>query len=77
MYVQNPMAIHPIGVDIQAISLDKKWWTFPSLEPCQASIAEQNSRIKAEQIFLNDPFLSLVGTCPTSSSHPWPSVAFH
>lgn len=72
------MAIHAVvAVDMQAIRLDKGGRCSATQSYAGEHIAEQNGRIKAEQIFLNDPFLSLLGICPSYSAHLWPSVAFH
>lgn len=62
---------HPIIVEIyqSGSKLRAAFWespTFLSCEPRQASAAKNNSRIKPEQIVLNDPFLSLANICPPS-----------
>lgn len=78
MYVQNSITIPAVvAADMQAIWLDKGGRCSTPQSYAEEHIAEQNGRIKAEQIFLNDPFLSLLGTCPSYSAHLWPSVAFH
>lgn len=69
------MAIHPKVVELLYISLDQSGWvTGGQSQPSQANLAKIISKIKAKQIFLNDPFYhwwAHVPAPPPLCGHLW------